>query len=218
MPLTLIIGNKNYSSWSLRAWLMLKQAEIEFEEIRIPLDTPETADRLQQYSPSVKVPVLQAGDLTIWESIAIGEYVAELAPDRQLLPADPAIRAIVRSVSAEMHAGFVSLRQQMPMDCRSRYPRREITPAVQRDIDRIITIWRNCRQQYGSSGDFLFGQFTLADAMYAPVVSRFITYEVALEPIAQAYADAIWSLPAMQEWVNAAAIEPETLSETILFG
>lgn len=218
MPLTLIIGNKNYSSWSLRAWLMLKQAEIEFEEIRIPLDTPETADRLRQYSPSAKVPVLQAGDLTIWESIAIGEYVAELAPDRQLLPADPAIRAIVRSVSAEMHAGFVSLRQQMPMDCRSRYPRREITPAVQRDIDRIITIWRNCRQQYGSSGDFLFGQFTLADAMYAPVVSRFITYEVALEPIAQAYADAIWSLPAMQEWVNAAAIEPETLSETILFG
>ncbi len=218
MPLTLIIGNKNYSSWSLRAWLMLKQAGVEFEEIRIPLDTPETADRLRQSSPSAKVPVLRDGNLTIWESIAIGEYVAELAPDCQLLPHDAAVRAIVRSVSAEMHAGFASLRQQMPMDCRSRYPGRGLTPAVQRDIDRITTIWRGCRQQYGSSGDFLFGHFTLADAMYAPVVSRFITYEVALEPIAQAYANAIWSLPTLQEWVNAAAIEPETLSETVLFG
>ena len=218
MSLTLIIGNKNYSSWSLRAWLMLKQAGVAFEEIRVPLDTPETADRLRSYSPSAKVPVLKAGALTIWESIAIGEYIAEQFPEAQLLPQDSAVRAIVRSVSAEMHAGFAALRQKMPMDCRSRYPGRGMTSAVQRDIDRITTLWRDCRQQYGSSGDFLFGHFTLADAMYAPVVSRFVTYDVALEPMAQAYADTIWRLPAMQEWVSAAAIEPETLSETLLFG
>jgi glutathione S-transferase len=218
MSLTLIIGNKNYSSWSLRAWLMLKQAGVAFEEIRVPLDTPETADRLRSYSPSAKVPVLKAGALTIWESIAIGEYIAEQFPEAQLLPQDSAVRAIVRSVSAEMHAGFAALRQKMPMDCRSRYPGRGMTSAVQRDIDRITTLWRDCRQQYGSSGDFLFGHFTLADAMYAPVVSRFVTYDVALEPMAQAYADTIWQLPAMQEWVSAAAIEPETLSETLLFG
>ncbi|HEY9699280.1 MAG TPA: glutathione S-transferase family protein [Trichocoleus sp.] len=218
MSLTLIIGNKNYSSWSLRAWLMLKQARVAFEEIRVPLDTPETADRLRSYSPSAKVPVLKAGTLTIWESIAIGEYIAEQVPEAQLLPQDAAVRAIVRSVSAEMHAGFAALRQKMPMDCRSRYPGRGMTLAVQRDIDRITTLWRGCRQQYGSSGDFLFGHFTLADAMYAPVVSRFVTYGVALEPMAQAYADTIWRLPTMQEWVSAAAIEPETLSETLLFG
>lgn len=209
--LTLIIGNKNYSSWSLRPWLAMQQAGIEFAEIRIPLSTPETRQNLLQYSPSGKVPVLIHNGLTVWESIAICEYVAELFPDKNLFPEDREKRAIARSVSAEMHAGFVKLRQNMPMDCRARYPGKGMNPGVQEDCDRIANIWRECRQKYGSNGDFLFGNFTIADAMYAPVVSRFITYDVQLDPISKAYAEAIWSLPAMQKWVEAAIAEPEVI-------
>ncbi|HEY9641576.1 MAG TPA: glutathione S-transferase family protein, partial [Coleofasciculaceae cyanobacterium] len=170
-PLTLIIGNKNYSSWSLRAWLPLKQIGIEFEEIRIPLDTPQTHAQILKYSPSGKVPALQHGELLLWESIAICEYIAALFPDRYLWPADPTAKAIARCVSAEMHAGFLPLRQQLPMDCRTQVPWKGVTPAVQADIDRIFKIWQTCRQQFGQGGDFLFGTFSIADAMYAPVVS-----------------------------------------------
>jgi glutathione S-transferase len=210
--LTLIIGNKNYSSWSLRPWLAMKQAGIEFEEVRIPLYTPETRQKLWQYSPSGKVPALLHNGLTVWESIAICEYVAELFPDHNWFPKDREARAIARSVSAEMHAGFVNLRQNMSMDCRNRYPGQGMKPGVQEDINRITSIWRDCRQNYGKNGDFLFGNFTIADAMYAPVVSRFVTYDVQLEPISKAYADAIWSLPAMQDWVAAAIAEPEVIA------
>lgn len=210
--LTLIIGNKNYSSWSLRPWLAMKQAGIEFEEVRISLDTPENRQKIWQYSPSGKVPVLLHNSLTVWESIAICEYVAELFPDCHWWPENAQIRAIARSISAEMHAGFAKLRQNMPMDCRARYPGQGMKPGVQEDCDRITTIWRECRQKYGKNGDFLFSNFTIADAMYAPVVSRFITYDVQLDSISKAYADAIWSLPAMQEWVTAATAEPEVIS------
>lgn len=215
--LTLIIGNKNYSSWSLRAWLGLKYSGLPFTEIRLPLNTPEFYDRILQYSPSGKVPVLQHNDLTVWESIAICEYIAELLPDRGLLPADPAIRAGVRSVSAEMHAGFLDLRRGLPMDCRSRYPEHPISPAVQKDIDRISQIWRGCRRQYGQQGSFLFGAFTIADAMYAPVVSRFVTYGVKLDSEAQSYANSIWTFPLMQEWVAAATQESEAIPADLLF-
>jgi glutathione S-transferase len=210
--LTLIIGNKNYSSWSLRPWLAMQQAGIEFEEIRIPLYKPETRQNLLQYSPSGKVPVLIHGTLTVWESTAICEYVAELFPDYHWFPEDREKRAIARSISAEMHAGFVKLRQNMPMDCRARYPGKGMKPGVQEDCDRITSIWRECRQKYGSNGDFLFGHFTIADAMYAPVVSRFITYDVQLDSISKAYAEAIWSLPSMQQWVAAAIAEPEVIT------
>lgn len=211
--LTLIIGNKNYSSWSLRPWLVLKQAGIDFDEIRIPLDMPTTREQLLRYSPTGKVPVLQHDDLTIWESIAICEYVAELAPDRGLLPQDVKARAVMRSVAAEMHAGFAALRQHFPMDCRARIADRGTPAQVQADIDRILLLWRNCREQFGRDGDFLFGApFTIADAMFAPVVSRFVTYGVPLDEVSQAYADRIWSLPAMQEWLSAAAAEVETIS------
>ena len=211
-PLTLVIGNKNYSSWSLRPWLAMKQAGLDFVEVRIPLDTPETRARISRYSPSGRVPVLIHDDLTIWDSLAICEYLAEQFPGHGL-PEDRAARAIARSVSAEMHSGFSNLRQHMPMDCRARLPGQGRVPGVQSDIDRVTEIWRTCRQQFGAGGDFLFGQFTLADAMYAPVVSRFVTYSVELDETAKAYADAVWSLPAMQEWVAAAAAESEHLPE-----
>lgn len=210
---TLVIGNKNYSSWSLRAWLTLKQSGLEFNEIRIPLDTPQTRDQIAQHSPSGRVPVLIHDGLHIWESLAICEYLVEQAPDRQLLPQDPKARAIARSVSSEMHAGFRALREHMPMDCRSRHSGEGRKPGVQTDIDRITQLWRETRQIFGTGGDFLFGHFTYADAMFAPVVSRFVTYGVSLDPVAQAYADAIWALPTMQEWLTAATAEVEVIED-----
>lgn len=219
MSLILIIGNKNYSSWSLRAWLTLKQSGLPFEEIRIPLDLPETPDRIRQYSPSARVPALRHHDLTIWDSLAICEYIAELvtdAPDR-LWPADRAARAVARSVSAEMHSGFSDLRSQLPMDCRARRSR-PVSITVQQDIDRIFELWNSCRQQYGGrqhGGDLLFGKFSIADAMFAPVTTRLISYGVPLPPDAQAYVDAVWALPAMQEWLDAAAAESESIETDV---
>jgi glutathione S-transferase len=208
--LTLVIGNKNYSSWSLRAWLAMKQAGLEFAEVRIALDMPTTYQELRRYSPSGRVPVLKHGELTIWDSIAICEYIAEqFAPN--LWPEDPAIRAVARSVSAEMHAGFISLRENMPMNCRARLCLLGINPTLQADIDRITAIWRECREMFGTSGDLLFGHFTIADAMFAPVVSRFITYDVKLDAVSQAYIETIWMLPAMQEWVAGADSELESI-------
>ncbi|OLP20378.1 glutathione S-transferase [Leptolyngbya sp. 'hensonii'] len=215
-PFTLIIGNKNYSSWSLRPWLVMQHFGIEFKEIRIPLNTPQSRQQISQYSPAKRVPVLQHGSLTIWDSLAICEYLAERFPQAGLYPADPNQRAIARSISAEMHAGFVELRTQMPMDCRSRYPGQGMTPAVQDDIDRITTIWQDCRQRFGGAGDFLFGPFTIADAMYAPVVSRFVTYGVSLPPVAQTYAHTIWTLPAMEQWLAAATAEAEVIPQAFL--
>lgn len=210
--LTLVIGNKNYSSWSLRPWLAMRQAELDFAEIRIPLDLPTTSQAIRHYSPSGKVPVLLDGSLVVWESLAICEYIAEnFAPN--LWPKNRQARAVARSVSAEMHAGFSFLRQNMPMDCRSRFPGEGLTLEVQADIERIAAIWRNCRHQFGGWGKFLFGDFAIADAMFAPVVSRFFTYSVKLDPISQAYMEAIWSLPAMQEWLIAASEEVESIGD-----
>lgn len=212
--LVLVIGNKNYSSWSLRPWLALRHYNIPFEEIRIPLDTSETPDLIRQYSPSGKVPVLLHEGLIVWESLAICEYVAELFPEHLWYPTDLRARAIARAISHEMHSGFSQLRSHMPLDVRSRYPGQGRNPGVQQDINRILEIWHTCRQQYGSGGDFLMGHFTLADAMYAPVISRFVTYGVELDAIAQNYASAVWNLPAMQEWIAAATIETEVLENS----
>ncbi|MEA5471890.1 glutathione S-transferase family protein [Spirulina sp. 06S082] len=209
--LTLVIGNKNYSSWSLRPWLAMKQADLDFSEIRIPLDTPNTHREIRYYSPSGRVPVLLHDNLTIWESWAICEYIVEnFAP--QLLPGDRQARAFARSVSLEMHAGFYHLRQKMPMDCRNRFPGEGMNPDVHTDITRVKEIWYNCRHQFGENGPFLFGEFSLADAMFAPVVSRFITYDVPLTDSEKAYTETIWQLPAMQEWLNAASQEVEIIS------
>lgn len=207
---TLVIGNKNYSSWSLRPWLVLKMAGIEFEEVLIPLDEQGTRQQILKHSPSGKVPLLHHGDIRVWESLSIAEYIAEQAPEAKLWPTDSWQRAVARSVSAEMHSGFRALREAMPMNVRSRFPDEGRKPGVQEDINRITAMWRNCRKRFGESlgGPFLFGQFTIADAMFAPVVSRFRTYAVELNEEAKAYADAVWALPAMQEWADASKNEP----------
>jgi glutathione S-transferase len=207
--LTIYLGNKNYSSWSLRAWLVLKHTTVAFDEVVIPLYQPGSRETVLKYSPSGRVPALRHGDVTVWESLAICEYLAESFPTFDLWPKDPVERALARAVSAEMHAGFAALRAHLPMNVRSRFPGRELTPEVQADINRVMTIWRDCRTRFGQRrGEFLFGAFTIADAMFAPVVTRFRTYKVELERDAEAYCAAIMALPAMQEWITAARNEP----------
>jgi|SRR5882724_3680264 len=207
--LVLVIGNKAYSSWSLRPWLLMKQAGIAFDEIRVSLYQDGAKRKLLQYSAAGKVPVLKDGDLTIWDSLSICEYLAEKYPEKQLWPAQAAARARARSVAAEMHSGFTNLRNQMPMNVRREIPGRTRTPEVSAEVARIETIWNECRSRHGSSGPFLFGAFSIADAMYAPVVSRVRTYRVALGGAAAQYAGAIHALPAMQEWIAAAHAETE---------
>src|ERR1700731_2776293 len=205
---TIYLGNKNYSSWSLRPWLVLEQTGVAFDEIVIPLYEPTSKATIMKYSPSGTVPVLRHGELVVWDSLAICEYLAESFSTFQLWPRDPDARAVARSVCAELHSGFQALRAHLPMNMRSSFPNRGVTPEVQADINRITAIWRDCRKRFGEGGPFLFGGFTNADAMYAPVVSRFRTYRVELEEEAQAYADAVWVLPALQEWLTAAKNEP----------
>jgi glutathione S-transferase len=202
--LTLVIANKAYSSWSLRPWLALMHAGVMFEEIVIPLRRPETADAIARHTPAGKVPVLRHGEVIIWESIAILEYLAELFPDAGLWPAERAARAHARTVSAEMHAGFTALRSNMPMNVRASLPGRGRTPEVARDVARITALWRDCRARFGDGGPFLFGAFGNADAMFAPVVTRFQTYGVELDPVSQAYADAVLHHPAMRAWYQGA--------------
>jgi glutathione S-transferase len=211
--LTLVIGNENYSSWSLRPWLAMKQFNLPFTEIRIPLYTPESRSHIQQHCPdgNGKVPILQHEDRTVWDSLAIFEYLTETFPERSWWPNDPVARAVARSICAEMHSGFLALRQQMPMNCRATLPGEGMTSEVQADVDRITTIWRNCREAYGSEGSLLLGQFTIADAMFAPVVLRFRTYQVSLDSVCQAYMNAVLALPAMQEWLEAAYTEADSI-------
>ncbi|HZT50688.1 MAG TPA: glutathione S-transferase family protein [Stellaceae bacterium] len=210
---TIYIGNRNYSSWSLRAWLMLKASGAEFEEVLIPLYEPQSRAEILRHSPSGKVPVLHHGAVTVWESLAIGEYLAEQRPAARLWPADPAARAVARAVSAEMHAGFLNLRRHLPMNVRSSVTGRELTPEVHADLDRIAALWRDCRHRFGAGGGYLFGHFTIADAMYAPVASRLRTYQIQLEEEAQAYADSLWAYPPMQEWAAAARNEPMVVEQ-----
>jgi glutathione S-transferase len=209
---TIYIGNKNYSSWSLRGWLMLKQAGVAFDEVVIPLYQPSSRAEILRHSPSGKVPTLVHGAVTVWESLAIGEYLAELFPQAKLWPQAREARAAARSVSLEMHAGFVELRRHFPMNMRSTFDR-EIIPATQGDIDRITALWHDCRRRFGAGGDFLFGDFSIADAMYAPVVSRFRTYKIPLDAEAEAYAASITAWPAYQEWLAAAGKEPMIIEQ-----
>lgn len=205
--LVLVIGSKRYSSWSLRPWLALKQTGTPFEELVVTLRQPDTKARILQHSPSGKVPLLKHGSLIVWESLAICEYLAELWPEAGLWPQDRVARAVARSVSTEMHAGFMALRQHLPMDVCASTPMAALAPEVMADVDRIQKIWRDCRDRFGAGGPFLFGRFSIADAIYAPVATRFTTYGVELAPVCQAYVEAIWALPAMQEWKAAAEKE-----------
>lgn len=211
--LKLIIGNKNYSSWSLRPWLLLKQFDIPFEEIKIPLYRADSAQALARYSPSGLVPVLWDGELAVWESLAICEYLQTLYPHYALWPQSPQACAVARAVSAEMHAGFTAVREAMPMNCRKQFPGAGLTTQSRADIARITQLWHDCRQRYGQAGPMLFGDFSIADAMYAPIVLRFKTYDVALDPVCAAYSAAILALPALQAWIAAAKQEPETLEQ-----
>lgn len=209
--LVLVIGNKNYSSWSLRAWLLLKQLEVPFSEVRIPLDTHAWEREIGQHSPSRKVPVLNYGEHVVWDSLAICEFVSEKFAQGRGWPRSVEARAAARSVSAEMHSGFSALREAMPMNCRRRLAGFSAPHDAAEDIRRICQIWRWCRETWGSDGPFLFGEFCIADAMYAPVVSRFHTYGVRLEPPERAYMDAIWGLDAVQHWMREAADESEVI-------
>jgi glutathione S-transferase len=208
MALKLVIGNKNYSSWSMRPWLALKACHIAFEEVFIPLYTGEAdKKRLLAFTPSGKVPVLVDGDVTIWDSLAIIEYVAERFPDARLWPEDRASRAHARSVSAEMHSSFVALRNECGMNLHRPVGAIAMSDAARADIARIQQIWTDCRAHHGKSGPFLFGAFTGADAMFAPVVHRFRIYAIEVKPEVQDYMAAMASLPAFQEWTSAALAE-----------
>jgi glutathione S-transferase len=210
---TLVIGNKAYSSWSLRPWLLMKQAGIAFNEIRIPLYRQDSKENILRYSPAGRVPVLKDGSLKVWDSLAICEYLAEKYPQKRLWPHETRARANARSVSAEMHSGFVNLRSQMPMNVRRRMPGRGRTPEVLAEISRIREIWSDCRARFGADGPFLYGDFSVADAMYAPMVSRFYTYEVELDGGAREYAGFMYALAAMQEWITGANAETEVIAE-----
>lgn len=207
MALTLILGNKNYSSWSLRPWIAMRQAGIDFAEEVIPLYEPGSRERVLKYSPAGKVPILLDSEMPIWESLAIIEHLAEKFPAAGLWPQEPAARAHARAISAEMHAGFAALRNHCPMNMRRPPKARALTPEVEEDIKRIEAIWADSRARFGGSGPFLLGAFSAADAMYAPVVSRFSSYAIGVGAPARDYMGAMMALPAWKEWTAAAAAE-----------
>jgi glutathione S-transferase len=208
MTLKLVIGNKNYSSWSMRPWLALRANDIAFEEVFIPLYTGEAdKQRILDVTPSGKVPALVDGDITIWDSLAIIEYAAERFPEARLWPEDRAARAHARSISAEMHSGFMALRNECGMNLHRPIGAIALSADARANIARIQEIWIECRERYGKSGPFLFGAFSGADAMFAPVVHRFRTYAIEMPPLALDYMQAMMALPAFQEWTRAGLAE-----------
>lgn len=212
----LIIGNKNYSSWSLRAWLAARAGGFTFEEIRIPLFIPGSREHILSHSPSGKVPCLIDHGFVVWDSLAIGEYLAEKNP--QLWPTDAPARAIARAVSAEMHSGFSQLREKMPMNIRKDYRGHGHSAEVDADIARIVAIWTDCRKRFGQDGPFLFGAFSIADAAFAPVCFRFKTYGVKPEGAAGEYLATMLSYPHMRDWEAAALAETESIPSEDLYG
>jgi len=207
----LTISSKNYSSWSLRGWLLCRMAGLDFDEVPVNLQDPNMRQELLLLSPSVLVPRLVHAEVTVWDTLAIAEYLAEIAPAAQLLPADQAARAHCRAVSGEMHSGFYNLRSALPMNLKARHQSYKIFSGARPDIERIRTIWSECLAAYG--GPFLFGGLSVADAMYAPVCTRFLTYAVALEPTLTAYCERIFEWPLLQEWTAQALAEPEEIVE-----
>jgi glutathione S-transferase len=206
--LTLVIGNKNVSSWSMRPWVAARAIGLPVTEVVLLLDQPDTAANIARYSHAGRVPVLVAGDITVWDSLAIAEYLAEQFPDKHMWPQDVAARALARSVVAEMHSGFTGLRSAMSMNIKARLPGRGRTAEAQADIGRICEIWEECLARFGHRG-FLFGEFSIADAFFAPVVTRFQTYGVALAPALQAYCERVLAHPAVAAWIAGALLETE---------
>ena len=205
--LVLVIGSKSYSSWSLRPWLFLRHHNVTFKEVTIPLYQADTKKRVLEHSPSGKLPVLKNGPVKVWESLAICEYAAELLKLPGAWPSDQGQRAQARAIACEMQSGFTDLRRELPMDCRRAPAPQAYSAAVAADIARIRQIWRDCRQAYGKGGDWLFGKFGIADAMFGPVVLRFHSYAVALDGPERDYMNAVLNLPALREWLGAAMLE-----------
>jgi glutathione S-transferase len=216
MKLQLVIGNKNYSSWSMRPWVLLRQAQVPFEEVQLKFDESDGGLRvagIEKFSAAGKVPVLMVDGEPVWDSLAICETVAEMFPEKHLWPQAPEARRVARSACAEMHSGFQKLRGKMPMNIRSRYPGKGLTAESQKDIDRIVALWTECRERFGGPGSLLFGRFSVADAFFAPIVMRFHAYAVKVPRVAQEYCEAVQGLSAVREWSDAARRETEFVAE-----
>ena len=217
--LTLVIGNKNYSSWSMRPWVLLKALDIPFTEVLLKFHSPEWDANIEHYSPSTLVPVLwngnvgQTGSVCVWESTAIYEHLAEAFPDKNVWPTNSSARSHARSIVGEMHAGFRALRSSMPMNIRARFPGLGMNEDVAKNIARIDAMWRESRKRFANDGPFLFGEFSAADAMYAPVVMRFMTYAPTLAADAETYCKAVREHPAVAAWMQAALAETEFVAE-----
>lgn len=211
--LKLVIANKLYSSWSMRPWLVLRACGIAFEEVVIPLRTPESKSRLAAYSPSGKVPVLIDGDIAVWESLAIIEYLSEAYPDKLIWPRDRQARAYARAISNEMHGGFMPLRQGCPMNLGGRYKTPELTDALKANVDRIEAIWAEARARFGTGGRYLCGEFSAADAMYAPIVTRLDSYQIPVKSATHAYMNTILAHPGFLAWKSAALVEPWSIED-----
>ena len=209
--LTLIIGNKNYSSWSLRPWVFLKQNKIDFKEIRIPLFTETTDNELAEYDSDYKVPILKDKDLIIWDSLAILEYLSENYLECKGLPSDADARGVARSMSAEMHSSFLNVRNEFPMNCRKKFTNIQPSKAAHREIERIKALWKKCRANYGNGGEWLFGNYSIVDAMFAPIVLRFEGYNIPLEGIEKAYVDTVLNQSSIMEWIEAGKNEKEII-------
>jgi glutathione S-transferase len=213
VALTLVIGNKNYSSWSFRPWIAMTVAGIPFDEVVISLNADDFKARMAKISGTGKVPTLVDGEVQIWESLAILEYLAEKFPAARLWPGDPAARAHARAIASEMHAGFLALRRACPMNMARPVKKRELSDEARANVRRIEAMWMDCRARFGAGGPFLFGAFGAADAMYAPMVARFHTYDVEVDAPARAYMAAVMALPAWVQWRAAGRKEPWVLAE-----
>ena len=211
--LTLVIGNKNYSSWSMRPWVLLKQLAIPFDEVKLRFNSKEWDESIKRWSPSGLVPVLWRGEQSVWDSLAIMEAVHEWFPDRGVWPRDAVARAFARCAAAEMHSGFRDLRTHMPMNIRASHPGKGMQPGVQANIDRICALWTEARSRFGAGGPFLFGSFSACDAMYAPVVMRFNTYAVSLPAEAERYCAAMRDAPGVRAWIDGALQEKEFVAD-----
>jgi glutathione S-transferase len=209
--LTLIIGNKNYSSWSLRLWIFMKHHQLDFEERRIALFTNKTDAALAEYNSDFKVPVLQDDDLVVWDSLSILEYLSEQYLDGRGWPIGVEARAVARSISSEMHSSYQHLRNEMPMNCRKVFDGIELTREAEREVERVKWLWRRCRSEYGNIGDWLFGEFSIADAMFVPVALRFYGYSIPLAAVEKQYVQSVINHPEIVEWVEAARLETEVI-------
>ena len=209
--LTLIIGNKNYSSWSLRPWIFLRHHQIDFEEKRVPLSVETTVWELAKYNSDFKVPILKDGELVVWDSLSILEYVSETYLDNRGWPIDKNARSVARSVSAEMHSSFSNVRNELPMNCRKKLENIKLSQGALREIKRIKHLWRKCRNEYGNNGEWLFGNYSIADAMFAPVALRFYEYSIPLSGIEEEYVASVLKHSAIIEWVEAGKLETEVI-------